>query len=129
MGVGRVGIWSLLCVGEWRGTGKGRVGLRMAGRRTSRSLRRAPMEGEVVNRCGCGPDRGPMRDDEGPSEADIERFSSATRACPDCKSEVYDDAEVCWKCGHTFGGPNKMSVGLTVLVGVVVVAFVVVWVL
>ena len=38
--------------------------------------------------------------DEGPSEEDMERFGGATRTCPECRTELYDDADVCWKCGH-----------------------------
>jgi uncharacterized protein (DUF983 family) len=42
--------------------------------------------------------------DEGPSAEDMERFGGATRHCPECKTELYDDAEVCWKCGHMLSG-------------------------
>lgn len=53
--------------------------------------------------CGCrGKDLGPLEDHEAPSEDDIERFGSATRVCSECKTEVYDDAEVCHNCGHAF---------------------------
>jgi uncharacterized paraquat-inducible protein A len=53
--------------------------------------------------CGCrGKDFGPMEDHEDPSLDDIERFSNATRVCSECKTEVYDDAEVCHNCGHVF---------------------------
>jgi len=45
--------------------------------------------------------------DEDPSPEDMERFSSATRTCPSCKSEVYDDAEICHECGHAFSGEAK----------------------
>lgn len=44
-----------------------------------------------------------MELDEGPTPEDIERFSDVTRTCPGCKKEVFDDAEVCYHCGHVFG--------------------------
>ena len=40
--------------------------------------------------------------DDGPSDTDIEKFGDVTRECPSCKSQVYDEAELCWKCGHAF---------------------------
>jgi hypothetical protein len=43
-----------------------------------------------------------MEDHEAPSQEDIERFGGATRTCPECREEVYDDAEVCYHCGHAF---------------------------
>lgn len=53
--------------------------------------------------CGCrGKDLGPLEADEDPSENDIEQFSGVTRVCSECKSEVYDDAEICHNCGHAF---------------------------
>lgn len=45
--------------------------------------------------------------DEGPSEADLERFSGVTRSCPECGAEMYDDVEICWKCGHALSGEAK----------------------
>lgn len=45
--------------------------------------------------------------DEGPSEADLERFSGVTRTCPECGAEMYDDVEICWKCGHALSGESK----------------------
>ncbi len=59
--------------------------------------------------CGCGKDHGPVRDDEGPLEQDIERFSDVTRPCPACKKDVFDDAEVCYHCGHAFEGTSAGS--------------------
>lgn len=38
--------------------------------------------------------------DEGPSDEDIDRFGGVTQTCPKCRAELYDDAAVCWKCGH-----------------------------
>ncbi len=38
--------------------------------------------------------------DEAPSPEDLDRFGGVTVTCPKCKSELYDDAAVCWKCGH-----------------------------
>jgi uncharacterized membrane protein YvbJ len=38
--------------------------------------------------------------DEGPSEEDIQRFSSdQTGFCPDCGEEVWDDISQCPSCG------------------------------
>lgn len=51
--------------------------------------------------CNCGPQCGPDRDiDEGPDEADLERFGSETIPCPACGAEVYDESAFCHKCGH-----------------------------
>lgn len=66
--------------------------------------------------------------DEGPDEADLERFGSATVPCPKCGAAVYDEAEWCHKCGHVLGDGTdgkKMPVWvyITVAVAVGVVAF------
>ncbi len=37
--------------------------------------------------------------DDGPSEEDLERFGDVTQTCPSCGTTLYDDAEICWKCG------------------------------
>lgn len=107
----------------------------------SSAIRRAPHAGDVVDPrlaqrgsqrargAGCcgGPDLGPVCDHEGPSDADIERFSDPTRVCPECKTEVYDEAELCWKCGHAFRGESgKMPKWIFVAAGLVIVGFVVV---
>lgn len=45
--------------------------------------------------------------DEGPSDADIERFGDAGDQggwCPDCGAQVYDEAEFCPDCGNQIGG-------------------------
>lgn len=44
-----------------------------------------------------------MEDHEVPSDEDMERFSGVTRNCPACKTEVYDEAQLCHNCGHAFG--------------------------
>jgi len=62
--------------------------------------------------------------DEGPDESDIKRFSDVTRTCPACRADVYDDAELCWQCGHAFtaskSAPSKFTI---VIVGVLILAF------
>ena len=62
--------------------------------------------------------------DEGPDDSDIKRFSDVTRTCPECRADVYDDAELCWQCGHAFAGsksaPSKLTV---VVVGLLILAF------
>ncbi len=46
-------------------------------------------------------------DDEGPSAADLERFSDVTVRCPNCSTELMDDVAICYKCGHALGDPNE----------------------
>ncbi len=59
--------------------------------------------------------------DEGPSAEDLERFSGATQHCPQCRTELHDDVDICWKCGHALlahsGGPKW-----AIWVGVAIVA-------
>ena len=43
--------------------------------------------------------------DEGPSDADLERFNQKHDGyCPECSVMVYDDAEFCPECGLQIGG-------------------------
>ncbi len=43
--------------------------------------------------------------DEGPSDADLERFNQEHDGyCPECSAIVYDDAEFCPQCGAQIGG-------------------------
>lgn len=44
--------------------------------------------------------------DEDPSPEDLERFGGVTVTCPKCGCELYDDAAVCWKCGHTLSASD-----------------------
>jgi len=54
-----------------------------------------------------------LRDlDDGPSDADIERFSDVTQTCPSCGTTLYDDVEVCWNCGHALGAERKIEIPL-----------------
>ncbi|MFN0010396.1 MAG: hypothetical protein ACKVS8_02000 [Phycisphaerales bacterium] len=90
-------------------------------------LRPAPLEGEVVGRVPRRP-RPRQQDaefDEGPSADDIERFGDVTRTCPECHKEVFDDAEVCYHCGHAFSrAPSKgLPRWAIVTAGVVLAAF------
>jgi hypothetical protein len=64
----------------------------------------------VVNRGCCGRDFGPVRDEEGPSDADVERFGSETIPCPKCGDEMYDEAEMCMACGHIVGEADNPGV-------------------
>lgn len=45
--------------------------------------------------------------DEDPSDEDLERFGGVTVSCPKCGSELYDDASLCWKCGHALANPVR----------------------
>lgn len=68
----------------------------------------------------------PRRDeiDEEPSLEDMERFGGATRTCPECKAEVYDDAEICHECGHAFSGEAKSHPLMVPVMVAIIVAFV-----
>lgn len=66
----------------------------------------------TCSRGSCGKDHGPIRDDEGPSRDDIERFGDVTRTCPACKKDIYDDAEVCYHCGSAVEGTAQGSGGV-----------------
>ena len=64
-------------------------------------LRIAPRTGDVV--ASRPRAKAPREEiDEFPSDEDIERFGDPTRTCPECKKEVFDDAAVCYHCGHAF---------------------------
>lgn len=60
-------------------------------------------------------------DENDPRAEDLEQFSGVTRTCPECRSEVYDEAEICWKCGHAFSGEPKPLPRWAVVVMVIVV--------
>jgi hypothetical protein len=74
--------------------------------------------------------RNPERDD-GPSDADIERFSDVTQKCPKCGTELYDDVEICWSCGHALTRSENPANGVWIaaVVGLIVLAFVLLQVL
>lgn len=70
-----------------------------------KALRRPGLSGDVVE----APQRKrPVHDDD-PTQADIERFSNVTRTCSECNKEVFDDAEVCYHCGHAFTSADRAS--------------------
>lgn len=72
--------------------------------------------------------RGQPEIDEGPDEADLERFGGVTRACPNCKAELYDDAEVCWRCGHAFGGAGStLPTWVLIAAAALIVVFLAAW--
>ncbi|USO00036.1 MAG: zinc-ribbon domain-containing protein [Phycisphaeraceae bacterium] len=66
---------------------------------------------------------------EGPSAADLERFGDEFRTCPECGSQVYDQAPLCPECGHAFEERTKAPLWLILTVVVVLAAFALVFVL
>lgn len=62
--------------------------------------------------------------DEGPSESDLEQFGGVTRPCPKCQTELYDEVEICWKCGHHLGGEREAP-PVWIIVTVVTLLFVI----
>ncbi len=63
--------------------------------------------------------------DDGPSEADLERFSGVTQRCPKCNTELYDDAEICWSCGEALLARERHGQGLSWWVITIIVALVI----
>jgi len=45
-----------------------------------------------------------MMHDEGPSEDDLKRFGGDSGYCQNCGEEIWDDVEVCPKCGQHVAG-------------------------
>lgn len=59
--------------------------------------------GEVVDRGR----RERPEPDEGPSDADLERFGDVTVKCRHCGATLHDDVQVCWKCGMALGAAGE----------------------
>lgn len=61
--------------------------------------------------------------DEGPSPEDIEAFGDATVECPSCGATLFDDVELCYKCGHALGAeaPEKPAPPWRVIVVIALV--------
>jgi uncharacterized protein (DUF983 family) len=93
-------------------------------RNPPKHLRLSPKSGDVVPSRQRPPR--PERD-ENPSSDDIERFSDVTRTCPECNKEVFDDAAVCYHCGHAFerttAGSTRSPKWVVITIVLVLVAF------
>ena len=65
-------------------------------------------------------------DNEGPSAADIEQFSDVTRKCPKCSAEMYDDVQICWKCGHALEARDRSAPPkwVVAVIGLLILGFV-----
>lgn len=76
------------------------------------------------------PARRPSDDDidEGPSEADIERFGGETTRCKRCGASVYDDSDWCHKCGEVLSDPDEARKP-TAIVAIVVAILIAVFIL
>ena len=60
-------------------------------------------------------------DPEGPSAGALARFGGASRDCPSCGTEVYEDAPLCHVCGHALETPRKAMPAWMVITAVVAV--------
>jgi uncharacterized paraquat-inducible protein A len=47
--------------------------------------------------------------DEHPRDEDVEALGDETTACPSCGAEVYDDADVCPRCGDALTAAPRVS--------------------
>lgn len=63
--------------------------------------------------------------DEGPQDADLDRFGGDTRPCPKCGTHIYDEAEWCHKCGHVLSpaADSKVPTWVVITAVTLVVAF------
>jgi uncharacterized paraquat-inducible protein A len=73
-----------------------------------------------------GPRKPTSSDD--PRPEDIEAFSDATRPCPKCRTTLYDDVELCWKCAYAVntreqdaGVPKWAIITALVLLGLFII--------
>ena len=56
-------------------------------------------------------------DPEGPSAEDLDKFGDELDTCPNCKATIYDQSEMCPRCGWYLGEVEK-TVSLWVILGV-----------
>tara|TARA_R110000782_G_scaffold19101_9_gene52059 strand:- start:21909 stop:22151 length:243 start_codon:yes stop_codon:yes gene_type:complete len=68
-------------------------------------------------------------DPDGPSAADLDRFGDEMITCPSCGKKIYDQAEICPKCGHVMEAPEKRLPLAVILVVVVLIALLLFWML
>lgn len=61
-------------------------------------------------------------DPEGPSAEDLDRFGDEFVRCGSCGREVYDQAEVCPRCGGPVAGPGRATPGWIAWAAVAVLA-------
>ncbi len=47
--------------------------------------------------------------DEDPSSEDLERFGGETAFCPACGAQMWDQAEICPRCGAWTAGPGHRT--------------------
>lgn len=81
--------------------------------------RRRAVAGEIVN---YQPKPRRAERDEFPSEDDIERFGEVTTTCPACGATLFDDVDVCYKCGEALGARRARLPGwAAVAAGLVVI--------
>jgi len=70
-------------------------------------------------------------DPQGPSRADMERFGDEFVTCAECKSLVYDQAEVCQSCGRALHGeakgPPLWAIGLGAALLAILIGVWVIW--
>jgi hypothetical protein len=68
-------------------------------------------------------------DPDGPSAADLDRFGDELVPCPACKARIYDQSEICPKCGHILEAPAKTLPLWSVVLIVLLVGLLLFWML
>lgn len=69
-----------------------------------------------------------VEEDDGlPNPEDVKRLSEpATKRCPHCKKEVYEDTDICYHCGLAISG-SRSNQSTIVIVVVILVVFAMIW--
>lgn len=91
---------------------------------TAIQKRAAARRGQVIERTT------PDEFDDGPSDDDLDKFSSVTQACWRCGTELYDDATVCWNCQATVGpgsGPTRGTPIWAIVLGIILAGVIAFW--
>lgn len=68
-------------------------------------------------------------DPDGPSAADLDRFGDEMIECRHCGSKIYDQSEICPRCGHAQEAAEKKLPLWTIGIAILMIGLLLVWVM